>query len=142
MHIKAELFAVGMLIAAGIQRCKICILQVGPVLDQKIFFRQGAAALAGRKGTLQVVDGTLPLGLGGQLTAGEQDASGAGSFRCQNVLRLRGKRPGQQGIHNGKHIAQCIPPIQRLIPQDIKELVHIKNAAGLHHHPVEPAHGH
>ena len=131
-----------MLIATGIQRRKIRILQVGPVLDQKIFFRQGAAALAGRKGTLQVVDGAFPLGLGGQLSAGEQDASGAGGFRCQNVLCLRGKLLGQQGIHNGKHIAQCIPPIQRLIPQNIKKLVHIKNAAGLHHHPVEPAHGH
>ena len=131
-----------MLIATGIQRRKIRILQVGPVLDQKIFFRQGTAALAGRKGTLQVVDGAFPLGLGGQLTAGEQDASGAGGFRCQNILCLRGKLLGQQGIHNGKHIAQCIPPIQRLIPQDIKKLVHIKNAAGLHHHPVEPAHGH
>ena len=54
VRIKAELFAVSMLIATGIQRRKIRILQVGPVLDQKIFFRQGTAALAGRKGTLQV----------------------------------------------------------------------------------------
>ena len=38
VRIKAELFAVGMLITAGIQRRKIRILQVSPVLDQKIFF--------------------------------------------------------------------------------------------------------
>ena len=80
--------------------------------------------------------------LPGQLGTADQHPARVGRLGCQHVLSLRRKRFRQHGIHYGDHIADVIPAVQRVVPQHIKKLVHIKDAAGLHHHPVEPAHGH
>jgi hypothetical protein len=80
--------------------------------------------------------------LPGQLGTADQHPARVGRLGCQHVLSLRRKRFRQHGIHYGDHIADVIPAVQRVVPQHIKKLVHIKDAAGFHHHPVEPAHGH
>ena len=77
-----------------------------------------------------------------QLTAAEQHCPGIGALRRQDIIGLRRELFRQQGVHNGDHIPQLIPAVQRVIPQHVKKLVHIKNAAGLHQHPGKTPHGH
>ena len=72
----------------------------------------------------------------------QQHAARVHGLGGQQVLCLRRKRFRQKGVHNGNDAAQLIPPVQRVVPQDIEKLVHIKDAAGLHHHTVKAAHGH
>ena len=140
--IKMQLFAAGLPAAAGRNDGKVGIGKPCPVLGDDLFRRKAAGALAALQRTGQMSHGGSGLLLPGQLGTADQHPARVGRLGCQHVLSLRRKRFRQHGIHYGDHIADVIPAVQRVVPQHIKKLVHIKDAAGFHHHPVEPAHGH
>ena len=140
--VKMQLFAAGLPAAAGRNGGKVGIGKPCPVLGDDLFRRKAAGALAALQRTGQVGHGGSGLLLPGQLGTADQHPARVGRLGCQHILSLRRKRFRQHGIHYGDHIADVIPAVQRVVPQHIKKLVHIKDAAGFHHHPVEPAHGH
>ena len=78
----------------------------------------------------------------GQLAPAEHHPSCVGRLGRQDIIGLRREGLRQQRIYDGDDIAQLIPPVQRVVPQDIEELIHVKNAARLHEHPVKAAHRH
>ena len=78
----------------------------------------------------------------GQLAPAEHHPPCVGRLGRQDIIGLRREGLRQQRIHDGDDIAQLIPPVQRVVPQDIEELIHVKNAARLHEHPVKAAHRH
>ena len=133
----------GKLVAAGgIRKQVVGSGKPCPVLGDDLFRRKAAGALAALQRTGQVGHGGSGLLLPGQLGTADQHPARVGRLGCQHVLSLRRKRFRQHGIHYGDHIADVIPAVQRVVPQHIKKLVHIKDSAGFHHHPVEPAHCH
>ena len=142
MLIKMQLFAAGLPVAAGGKGSKVGIGQGVPVLSNNFPRRKAAGGLCGFQCPLQVGSGGGALGGRCQLGAAQQHTARVHGLGGQQVLCLRGKGLRQQGVHDGNHAAQLIPPVQRVVPQDIEKLVHVKNAAGLHHHPVKAAHGH
>ena len=142
MLVKMQLFTAGLPVAAGGKGSKVGIGQSIPVLGKDLPGRKAAGGLCGFQCTLQVDSGGSALGGRCQLGAAQQHAARVHGLGCQQVLCLRRKRFRQQGVHDGDDAAQLIPPVQRVVPQDIEKLVHVKDAAGLHHHPVKAAHGH
>ena len=99
-------------------------------------------ALAGFQRTGQMGFCPLLLRVRGQLTAAQEDTARPCTLGSEDIFCLRGKFFRQKGIHDGDDIAQPIPAVQRLVPQDVVELVHIKDAAWLNDHPVKAAHRH
>ena len=142
MLVKMQLFAAGLPVAAGGKGGKVGIGQGVPVLGKDLPRRKAAGGFCGFQCTLQVGSGGGALGGRCQLGAAQQHAARVHGLGGQQILCLRRKRFRQKGVHNGNDAAQLIPPVQRVVPQDIEKLVHIKDAAGLHHHPVKAAHGH
>ena len=142
MLVKMQLFAAGLPVAAGGKGSKVGIGQGVPVLGKDLPRRKAAGGLCGFQCTLQVGSGGGTLGGRCQLGAAEQHTARVHGLGGQQILCLRRKRFRQKGVHNGNDAAQLIPPVQRVVPQDIKKLVHIKDTAGFHHHPVKAAHGH
>ena len=45
-------------------------------------------------------------------------------------------------VHDCDHIAGLIPAVQRLLPQHVKKLIHIKHTGWLHDNAVIAHHGH
>ena len=84
----------------------------------------------------------LLLRVRGQLTAAQEDTARPCTLGSEDIFCLRGKRLRQKSIHDGDDIAQLIPAVQRLVPQHVEELVHVKDAAGLHDDPLKAPHGH
>ena len=91
---------------------------------------------------VQMVDDRFRLAGRGQLRAAHDDKPGTGGLGGQQVVGLRGKLVFQLGVHNGNDTAQRIPAVQRLVPQNVVELVHVKDAARLNDDPVKAAHCH
>ena len=142
MLVHGQLFAAGLPHPAGSNAGKVLLGEGVPILGQHIPLPQRPAAPAALQSRLQVGDGGGRPGLPGQLGAAEHHQPRARALGRKEVLRLGRKLLRQQRVHNGDDAAQPIPAVQRVVPQHIKKLVHIKNAAGLPQHPGKASHGH
>ena len=128
--------------AAAIHAGKISGCQRVPVPAQYIVRAKAAGTMAAGQCAVQVVDDRFRLAGCGQLRAAHDDKPGTGGLRGQKVVGLRGKLVFQLGVHNGNDAAQRIPAVQWLVPQNVVELVHVKDAARLNDDPVKAAHCH
>ena len=140
--IKVQLFAAGLPHAAGGDLCKFGVGEGGPVPGEDLVQGKTAGALAGFQRAVQVGNGCPALFRPGLRRTAQQHPACIGRLGGQQIFRLRRQCFRQHGVHNGDHIADAVPAVQRVVPQHVKEFVHIKNAAGFHHHPVKAAHGH
>ena len=142
MCVEAELFAAGLPEAALCDAGHVVSRQIGPILRNNFLRAELPGALAGFQRTGQMGFCPLLLRVRGQLTAAQEDTARPRTLGSEDIFCLRGKHLRQKGIHDGDDIAQLIPAVQRLVPQHVEELVHVKDAAGLHDDPLKAPHGH
>ena len=142
MLLKMQLFTAGLPHPTAGDPGHVRFREGGPVFRQDLLRPEHPAALAGRQCPFQVGHGSFTLAGFGQLAAAQQHKARVGALGGQDIIRLRRELFRQQSVHNGDHIPQLIPAVQRVVPQHVKKLVHIKNAAGLHQHPGKTPHGH
>ena len=124
--------------AAAIHAGKISGCQRVPVPAQHIVRAKAAGTMAAGQCAVQVVYDRFRLAGRGQLRAAHDDKPGTGGLGGQQVVGLRGKLVFQLGVHNGNDTAQRIPAVQRLVPQNVVELVHVKDAARLNETRSKP----
>ena len=106
------------------------------------FLIQSATAAYIFQRSVQMCDRCLDLFLRCLFCSAQHNRTRMCRLRSQQILRHVRKFRLQLCVDYGNDISDLIPPIQRFIPQHIKEFIHIVYTGWFHQYPIIPAHSH